>query len=186
MTVKADNLSGETARAVPNRLPDFEAIFQQHWGRVYGVLFRLLNDRDQAEELAIEVFWRLHRQAPRHDDEHALAGWLYRVATNLGFNTLRASKRRERYEQAAGEQALASAGSDPADEAERSDERERVRRVLAQMNNRSAQLLILRHSGLSYAELAAVLGVAPGSIGTLLARAEQEFEKQYRAMEGER
>jgi RNA polymerase sigma-70 factor (ECF subfamily) len=40
-------------------------------------------------------------------------------------------------------------------------------------------LLVLRHSGLSYAEIAVALGLAPGSVGTLLARAETEFELRY-------
>lgn len=185
MTVKIDNLSGGNTRASAQAALDFEAAFQQHWARVYGVLLRLLRDADQAEEIAVEVFWRLHRQPPRLDDDLTLGGWLYRVAMNLGFNSLRAQKRRLRYEQAAGQQALeANASPDPAAEAERSDEREQVRAVLAAMSLRAAQLLILRHSGLSYAELAETLGVAPGSVGTLLARAEQEFEQQYRAMEG--
>jgi RNA polymerase sigma-70 factor (ECF subfamily) len=51
--------------------------------------------------------------------------------------------------------------------------------VLRQMKERDAQLLILRHSGLSYREIAAALDVAPGSVGTLLARAEAEFEQRY-------
>ena len=40
-------------------------------------------------------------------------------------------------------------------------------------------MLILRHSGLSYKEIAATLGLAPGSVGALLARAEKEFERLY-------
>jgi RNA polymerase sigma-70 factor (ECF subfamily) len=47
------------------------------------------------------------------------------------------------------------------------------------MKPRSAQLLILRHSGLSYAEIASAIEVSPNSVGTLLARAEREFEEQY-------
>jgi RNA polymerase sigma-70 factor (ECF subfamily) len=50
------------------------------------------------------------------------------------------------------------------------------------MKPRSARVLILRHSGLSYAELAAALQVNPASIGKLLARAEEEFEKKYRLL----
>jgi RNA polymerase sigma-70 factor (ECF subfamily) len=42
--------------------------------------------------------------------------------------------------------------------------------------------LILRHSGLSYIELAEALDLAPASIGPLLVRAEREFEKRYRAL----
>jgi RNA polymerase sigma-70 factor (ECF subfamily) len=48
------------------------------------------------------------------------------------------------------------------------------------MKPRDAKLLLLRHSGLSYKELAVVLNVAPGSIGSLLTRAERAFAKKYR------
>ena len=60
-----------------------------------------------------------------------------------------------------------------------------MQRVLAQMKPRSAQILILRYSGLSYAEIAEAVGVAAGSVGTLLARAEEEFEERYRTAEGD-
>jgi RNA polymerase sigma-70 factor (ECF subfamily) len=154
-----------------------------HWPRVCATLYRLIGDWDEAEELALEVFYRLHQRPPR--DEDRLSGWLHRVATRLGLNALRARARRQRYEAAAGtllqEQA---APPDPADEVERREARRQVRAALARMRPRSAQLLMLRYGGLSYAEIAAALDVAPGSVGTLLARAEAEFERRYRALEG--
>jgi RNA polymerase sigma-70 factor (ECF subfamily) len=68
---------------------------------------------------------------------------------------------------------------DPPAAFERTEEIERVRGTLRRMAPRQAQLLSLRHAGLSYKELAQALGVAPGSIGTLLTRAEVEFEALY-------
>lgn len=160
----------------------FEAIFNAHWDRVMAVLFRLMGDQDEAQDLALEVFWRLHRQPPT--DRRNLAGWLYRVATNLGLNALRARKRRQRYEEQAGHYALERTPiANPAVIVEQNEQREQVQRVLLQIKPRSAQLLTLRHSGFSYAELADVVNVSPRSIGTLLVRAEREFEKAYRALE---
>jgi RNA polymerase sigma-70 factor (ECF subfamily) len=142
----------------------------------------LVGDWDEAEDLALETFCRLHRRPPRNRD--GLGSWLYRVATNLGLNALRAQRRRRAYEERAGAEALERAGpADPAEEVERDERRARVRDVLAGMRPRAARILILRHSGLSYAEIAASLGVAPGSVGTMLARAEREFERRYRALE---
>ncbi len=160
----------------------FETAFNTHWQRVCSVLYRLVGDREEAEDLALEAFWRLYRRPPKQ--EANLAGWLYRVATNLGFNALRSHKRRRRYEEEAGIQDLRQAGSlDPADQAEAAEQRRLVRQVLAGMNLRPAQLLVMRHSGFTYAEIAAALDVSPASVGTLLARAEGEFEKRYRALE---
>ncbi len=161
---------------------EFESLFLEHWPRVYGVLIRLLGDRDEAEDLAIETFWRFYTHPPRSNAGNNVGGWLYRVATNLGLNTLRSQKRRTRYELEAGEDVLRrQANEDPVDSLSADEERERVRRVLAGMDERQARLLLLRHSGLDYVELAAALGVSPNSIGTLLVRAEREFEKRYKS-----
>ncbi len=158
-----------------------EALFAEHWSRVCTVLFRLVGDRDEAEDLALEAFWRLYRRLPK---DLNLAGWLYRVATNLGLNALRSRKRRIRYEQEVGFLELTQSTSlDPAVETELAEQRSTVRRVLAEMNPRSAQLLVLRYSGLPYAEVASILDVAVSSIGTLLARAERDFEKRYQKIE---
>jgi RNA polymerase sigma-70 factor (ECF subfamily) len=188
VTITIDHVKRNPVVSVNETTADFEAIFQQHWPRVYGVLFRLTGDPDEAQDLALEVFWRLHQRLPTGGDRQnpsshtgqALGGWLYRVATNLGYNALRAAKRRTHYEQEAGALALETdTPPHPEAQVEQAQERRHVRRALACMEPRSAQLLILRHSGLSYAEIAAALSVAPGSVGTLLARAEKEFEKCY-------
>lgn len=164
----------------------FEAAFRDNWTRVFRVLYRLVGDPGEAEDLALEVFWRLYSQRPAVEGEGGWSAWLYRVATNLGFNALRARQRRQRYETQAGRRILdESPSGDPVDEVAKELERQRVRTALSQMKPRSAQLLFLRYSGLSYAELAAALEIAPGSVGTLLARAEAEFEACYQAMEGE-
>jgi len=156
----------------------FEAAFAEYYSRVYGVLFRLLGERAEAEDLTVETFWRLWQHAPPQTEN--LGGWLYRVALRLGYNALRAARRRARYELEAGAEALEfSAPPDPARAVELAQERARVRAALKQLPARDAQLLVLRQAGLSYKELAAALNVAPGSIGTLLHRAEAAFEKVY-------
>jgi len=170
----------KAADALPSRIEEqaFETMFLEHYPRVYGVLFRLVGDRAEAEDLALETFWKLWERAPARADN--LAGWLYRVAVRLGYNALRAARRRLHYEESAGRDALTfDEPVDPAQAAERAAERARVRAALGQMPPREAQLLILRHSGLAYKEIAAALGLAPGSVGSLLARAERDFERFY-------
>jgi RNA polymerase sigma-70 factor (ECF subfamily) len=55
---------------------------------------------------------------------------------------------------------------------------------LAELKPAQAQLLILRASGHSYKELAGALGIEPGSVGTLLVRAEAAFEERFRETYG--
>ena len=71
------------------------------------------------------------------------------------------------------------AADDPESETARRQELARVRAVLSAMDDRQARLLLLRHAGFSYQEIAAALEINPASVGTLLARAEQAFGKLY-------
>jgi RNA polymerase sigma-70 factor (ECF subfamily) len=64
-------------------------------------------------------------------------------------------------------------------------ERDRVRMVLASLDARQAELLVLRSNDLSYAEVAAALGLNPASVGTLISRAQQAFRKEYLIRYGE-
>ena len=161
----------------------FEALFLEHWARVYRLLYRLVGDPSEAEDLALETFLRLHKRFPPHDGEFNLGGWLSRVATNLGLQSIRSWKRRERYEMTAGKYALEEVPeAQPAQILAQAEERRLVRLALSQLNERHSQLLVMRHSGLSYKEIAEALELAPTSIGPLLVRAEKEFAKQYRAL----
>jgi len=159
---------------------DFEAVFQLHYARIARLIARLVRDTARAEELAVEVFWKFWR-TPRAHGARA-GGWLYRTAVRTALNELRAESRRARYESLADpppgaptpEQAHAAA-----------EEREQVRRVLAGLDSRQAELLLLRGSGLSYEEVAAALSLNPASVGTLIARAQQAFRKEYVKRYGE-
>jgi RNA polymerase sigma-70 factor (ECF subfamily) len=153
----------------------FEELFLRHYTAVYRVLYGVVGQAQEAEDLAQETFTALYRQPPRLDGSSALGGWLYRVAVNRAYNALRSNQRlQRRLERVEPEQQ-----SDPQDDYLRREDRERVRAALAQLPERTAKLLLLRYAGLAYAEIAAALQVAPGSVGTLLARAERAFEIAY-------
>jgi len=161
----------------------FESIFVKYYPRVIGVLYRLVGDRGVAEELANDVFWKLHRQPWLAESDGNVGGWLCRAATNLGIDHLRAAARRRHHEEAAGLEAAGSgAAPDPLAEVLRAERAGRVRAVLAKLKPAHAQILILRASGLSYKEIADSLGVRLGTVGTMLVRAEQEFQKRLRRM----
>ena len=161
----------------------FEALFLEHWESIYRVLRQLVGDPAEAEDLALEAFLRLYRHNQNKPEVENAGGWLYRVATRLGLNSIRDWKRREQYELTAGRFALEETNPhSPADILAQEEEHQQVRLVLARMNERQSQLLVLRYSGLSYKEIAETLDLAPASIGPLLVRAEREFEKRYRAL----
>jgi RNA polymerase sigma-70 factor (ECF subfamily) len=163
---------------------DFESLYHEYWSKVCSLLDRMVGDSDEAEDLAMEVFLRLSRRPHLSSEGQNPGGWIYRVATNIGYNALRSRKRRALYESNAGVDQIERINShNPAQELDAAEDRRQVRQVLSRMKPRSAKILALRYSGLTYAEIADVLKVSPTSVGALLGRAEREFENRYRDLE---
>jgi RNA polymerase sigma factor (sigma-70 family) len=159
---------------------EFEAIFRQHYGRILRVIRRVLQRDSEAEEVGAEVFLRLYRCGPGVAAGGQVGGWLYRTATRASIDALRANRRRGVEEL---EDDIEIEGEDLAEgpltlllRQERIGE---VRDALAELKVKKAQLLLLRHSGLTYQEIAQAMRVDVHSVGTKLARAEAEFSALY-------
>jgi RNA polymerase sigma-70 factor (ECF subfamily) len=153
---------------------DIETIFRAQYERIARVIARVLRDPARAEELAVEVFLKWSRN-PRAQGPDAQA-WLYRVAVRTGLDELRRQTRRARSQ---GPLQIVRTSPNPEEIRASREEQERVRTVLAAIQPRQAELLVLRSQGLSYDELAGTLDLKPVSIGTFLGRAEQAFRKEY-------
>jgi RNA polymerase sigma-70 factor, ECF subfamily len=154
----------------------FERLFLRHYPQVFRVLYHLLGSREEAEDLAQETFLALYDQPPATGMGAALVAWLCRVALNRGYNALRGQRRTQQRMERIAEP---PAQIDPQDELARAEDRALVRAAIAKLPDRQGRLLLLRYAGLSYAEIAGALELAPTSVGTLLARAERAFEAAY-------
>jgi RNA polymerase sigma-70 factor (ECF subfamily) len=166
--------------AAPAQAVDrFDVLFERFYRELFGLVYRVLGDRMEAEDTLQDAFLRLADDAAlqsRPDPE--VAAWLRRVSLNLAFNKLRSQRRsRERLERVAQLEPPEDPMPDPVESGEAQAD---VRRALAELPERQRECLLLRHSGYSYAEIAATLDVAVGSVGVLLSRAERAFGVIYR------
>ena len=157
---------------------EFETIFREHFERLLRVTRRVLHSDAEAEEVCADTFLKLYRSGPGVLSGGVVGAWLYRVATRASIDRLRKNSRRGQ-EQELNAEAAASADDDPMNRLMRNERIAEVRSTLAQLKPEKAQLLLLRHSGLSYQELATVMEIKPASVGTMLARAEAEFAAHY-------
>jgi len=153
---------------------DLGEIFRRDYQRVVGVAARVLGSRDQAEDVAQDVFLSFGRSSVPAGEA---GSWLAVAAAHTALNLLRSGRRRTSREETA-----ARAGSavvpDVAEGVVTLEERSRVRAALARLPHKQAVALVLRHSGLSYADVAAALDMSPGSVGTTVRRAESALRKE--------
>jgi RNA polymerase sigma factor (sigma-70 family) len=160
---------------------EFETIFREHYPRIVRVVRRVLQRDSDAEEVCADVFLRLYRKGPSVAAGGLVGGWLYRTATRRSIDTLRANQRRGIEEELDGNEfvPIDGDGGSPLADLLRHEHIAEIRGVLAKLQMEKAQLLLLRHSGLSYREIAQAMHMNFNSIGTKLARAEAEFSALY-------
>ncbi len=154
-------------------------VFVQHYARLARVIGRIIHDQARAEELAVEVILKWWRKSGTPGMQAGLQAeaWLYRTAVREALDEWRRRARQSRFE------SLFSMFREAPPTPERlySEDvrRTRVRAVLSSLNRRHSELLLLRCEGLSYRKLAVALNINPGYIGSLLARAQADFRKEY-------
>lgn len=178
--VAVDDQAGRRERVTVSRAirgavrADLEEVFRREYRLVVGVAARILGAQDQAEDVAQEVFLSFGRTSVPADEARA---WLSVAAAHTALNLLRSGRRRaSREERTAAAREVVAA--DAAEAAVTSDERRRVRAALARLPRRQAVALVLRHSGLSYVEIASALDLSPTSVGTTVRRAESALREE--------
>jgi RNA polymerase sigma factor (sigma-70 family) len=151
----------------------FDRVFRAEYSRVVRIATRVLGDPIRAEDVAQDAFLALHR---RHCSDQAWAGgWVCTAAAHMALNVLRSERRRGHRERLA---APVADPPDPAAAVERADDGRALRAALSRLPQRAATVLVLRHSGLSYAEVAAAMDVKQADVGTMLRRAESALRKE--------
>ncbi len=154
---------------------DLDEVFRRDYQRVVAVAARVLGSRDQAEDVAQEVFLSFSRSSVPTGEA---GGWLSVAAAHTALNLLRSGRRRASREEIAATTTEQTVVSDVAETVVTNEERSRVRQALAELPRKQAMALVLRHSGLSYADVAAALDLSPGSVGTTVRRAESALRKE--------
>lgn len=152
---------------------DVDRLFHRLYPPLFRYLQRLTGDADAADDAAQEAFVRLTGQSL---PEAEVRPWLFTVATNLVRDRARKADRHRRLQVHV---PRAHAPEPPDVSVERTERIAMVRAALDELPERDRTMLLMREEGFKYEEIAQTVGVAPGSVGTLLARAARRFERTY-------
>jgi RNA polymerase sigma-70 factor (ECF subfamily) len=172
----------------------FEQLVLSQAPRMINLAYRLVGNREEAEDIAQEAFLRLHRSLDRFRGECSLGSWLYRIVSRLAIDHLRREKLRRnlfffRHSNDEPDPLDMAAGGDPSS-VEILEAEETGRRLLAALDRLSARqraVFVLRHQeGLPLKEIAAVLKLEEGTIKAHLHRAVHALRVELKDLHEDR
>jgi RNA polymerase sigma-70 factor (ECF subfamily) len=160
----------------------FEELVLRYQGRLLTVLEHLVRDRDRAEDLAQEVFLRVFRARHNYTAGAKFSTWLFTIANNVASNSRRDRSRRKEVRvngsanDTGGEPldrlAIAASGLMPTRQLDKTEMAEIVRLAIEQLSERQRLAVLLsKFEGMSYADIAASMGMSVQAIKSLLSRA---------------
>jgi RNA polymerase sigma-70 factor (ECF subfamily) len=161
----------------------FQELIDVYWSRIFARFFRQFNDRQEAEDLAQDVFLRLFRNRKRYRPQAKFSTWLYHIARNVGRNAIRTRRRRPVTPMAlfegTDESPLVPRNRHETDMPSRSMERAEVasmvRQAVSALKGRQRIAVELQCQDRSYSEIAAELDMTAKAAKSLLYRARNEL-----------
>ncbi|MGE0758083.1 MAG: sigma-70 family RNA polymerase sigma factor [Pirellulaceae bacterium] len=167
----------------------FEELVFRYQNRLVTVLEQLVQRREQAEDLAQEVFLRVYRARGSYKPDAKFCTWLFTIANNVAKNAKRSMARRREVsastqsdsDRAVRLDQMAQAASTfmPARQAEKLERSAMVREAIQLLDERQRMALMLsKFEGLSYVEIAAAMGLSVEATKSLLFRAREKLRER--------
>ncbi|NLG44024.1 MAG: RNA polymerase sigma factor [Phycisphaerae bacterium] len=166
--------AGTVARLRSGDIAALEAVFEVLSGAVIRLSRSLMGNSTDAEDAAQEIFLHVYEQAGKFDGQARFSTWVYRLAVRYCLNKVRQRRRRAAAEKAAVAQRIRLVTAEPGKLPATKDESARAAALLERLPPSYRACLVLREiEGRSYAEIAELLDIPPGTVMSRLSRARR-------------
>ncbi len=179
---------------LPHMTRSYEELVSRHAQRVYSLVYRVVGDWQEAEDISQEVFLKVYHGLPKFDQQALFSTWLYRIATNSALDALEKEKRHRHHtvhvdtrpgaqhvtHENDGLARMASPEANPEELALRSELRACINRVLQQLDREHARVLLLRDfENLSYDEISKMVQAGLSAVKMRIHRARLAFRDLF-------
>jgi len=194
-TRKEDALLVARARDGDERA--FRTLFERYHRRAYSLAYGMVHSSDDALDIAQEAFIKAHRYLDKFEGTSSFYTWFYRIVMNLAIDHIRKKKRARHVDfndeigrgddSTVGEDSLMPSilGQNPGKSLARKQMREQVAVALEELSHNHRAVLVMREfEGLSYQEMADVMGCSKGTIMSRLFHARKNMQKRLLELMG--
>lgn len=179
-------------KAVKGDNSAFEALMEKHMGIIYNIALRMTANQDDAEDMTQEIMIKIFRSLGSFKGNSKFSTWIYRVAVNTCLDELKKKKNRKHLSLDAeisgddGENQIEIKDDSPSPEklAEQNELRDMVAAAVKLLSDEHRAVIVLRDiRGMSYSEIAGILGCSDGTVKSRISRARAQLkmilEKEY-------
>lgn len=162
----------------------FAKLVDAYQQRVYAIAYGIVRERDDAWDVAQEAFVKAYQNLSRFEGTSAFYTWLYRITYNVSIDHVRDRARRQspRDEpETVHERATGAGPEHPEQVSDRKELAAVLRAAMQQLSEKHRAIIVLREvEGLSYEEMAEVLGISKGTVMSRLFHARQNLQEILR------
>ena len=181
--IKSHNIANMDIQGPAGKEQEFEEIYNKSAGMVYNVALRVTGDPFLAEETVQEVFLKVFKGIDKFENRSSITTWIYRITVHTAINIAKSRSHGKKFFEVL-DDSISSVLSNPEDNVEhKSDLKNReeyVQKMLASLEPRHRSYLVLREmQGLSYEEIAEVMGENINSVRTHIKRAREKLIKLF-------
>jgi len=202
-TSEAISTEGEADRELVDRFlagekEAFEGLMLRYQAKIFNLSYRFMNDRQEAEELTQEVFFKVYRKLSGFRGDAKFSTWLFQVAVNHCRNRLKYLQRRKRQQHESLDQTLNTPEGEvqrqvpdetriPEDLLQRRQTQQIVADKISTLPEEYRTVIVLRDiQGLSYEEIAQITGTVEGTVKSRLHRARNELRERLQFLFNEK
>lgn len=163
----------------------YGVLVRRYQGSVFGVCYRIMGERQGAEDQVQEAFLRAHERLRTFKLDKPFGPWIRRVAANLCLNAIRAAGPTRLPLEEERDLPLGRASANPERQAQRDEQAETVRAAIRRLPPHYRAVIELRHfQELSYAEIGTALGLPLSDVRSHLYRARKALAKDLGSIDG--
>lgn len=168
-----------------NDIYAWEKLVKEYENMVYHIAYRMMQNEQEAKDISQEIFIKVYRNLPRFDEKSTFSTWLYRIAINTCIDALRKNKTKQTisWEQHIEQnETITYTTETPEEICLQKEKQNNIMEALQNLSPEHKAVILMRDiQDMTYGEIAECLSVSLGTVKSRIARAREQFKKEFLA-----